>query len=98
MSLIKIVLFLNNYGFILFLVSLVFSWWGRSEANKGSLRKAIKLITVAAVTASVLCGTYAIIGAITQSAFSLILAALWGYFAWRDWRSLKVLKAMSRRR
>lgn len=98
MGLIDIVLFFNRYGFVLFLVSLAFSWWGRSEANKGHVLKAIKLVTVAAVAASILCGTYLIIGALTQSAFSLILAALWGFFAWRDWRDLKVLKAMSRRR
>ena len=98
MSLIDIVLFFHRYGFILFLISLAFSWWGHSEAKKGNLLKAIKLVTAAAVAASILGLTYLIIGAATQSAFSLILAALWGYFAWRDWRDLKVLKAMSRRR
>jgi hypothetical protein len=98
MSLIEIVLFFHRYGFILFLVSLAFSWWGRSEAKKGNLAKAIKLVTTAAVCASILGGTYLVIGMISQSAFSFILAALWGYFAWRDWRDLKALKAMSRRR
>ena len=86
-----IAFFLQN-TLILFIVAFGMGLGARHFLSRGDAGKAKVMATIAFMAASLLAVIYAGITMLTSNAVNLLFAALWGYFAWRDWQLLKMLR------
>lgn len=86
------VLALQKYAVVLFLISLGASYLGRHQFSRGKRRLGYQLILGAAIAASLLCGSYAIVALATRHSIFVLLAALWGYIAFRDWQRVRIIR------
>lgn len=83
----------------LFIVALAGGMGAPYLANKGDLGKARVAAWAAFIAASLLCVLYVggimlalRAGAAGRIGLDLLMAGLWGYFAWRDYRMLQQLR------
>lgn len=89
-----------DYTFILFVAAIICSFWSRSALQKGEHVKAKRLAWVSFCCTSLLATLYAAItmvglvaGALGSVAMSAFMAALWGFFAYRDYQFLQMLRS-----
>jgi hypothetical protein len=90
---VKIALYLQQYAIFLFILSLAAGYLGRHQFNQGKVRLGYRLILGAAIAASLLAGSYGVIGLLMQEGLTLLLAGLWGFIAYRDWQHVKIIKS-----
>jgi hypothetical protein len=89
-----------DYTFILFVIAIVCSFWSRSALQKGEHVKAKRLAWASFCCTSLLATLYAAItvlaltvGAFGPLAMNAFMAALWGFFAYRDYQFLQMLRS-----
>lgn len=95
--LVGILAFLVKNSLFIFLVAFGAGLLGQNALNRGDIAKGKKLIWAAFIASALLCLTHAVVFVIQLSAgnpdlFTAVIGAIWGYFAWRDWRILQRLR------
>ncbi len=80
-----------KFSWVLFLVALAGSFGGQYLARQGKLRQARWAVMAGFGAASLLAVLYLTTSFLGRGALDLLFAAIWGWFAWRDY---KVLQAM----
>jgi len=85
--------FLISNSFVFFLVAFFGGFIARSAYQKGNLQRARTVAAITFMASSLLLVTYGVIAILTMGAMNLIMAGIWGYFAWRDWQFLKLFSS-----
>ncbi len=80
-----------KFSWVLFLIALAGSFGGQHLARKGDMRKARWAIMAGFGASSLLAVLYLTVSLLGQGALDLLFAAIWGWFAWRDYKVLQVL-------
>lgn len=91
-----------DYTFILFVIVIICSIVGRGAYQKGNLVLAKRLAWVTFCSTSLLATAYAAytllilaVGAIGGSLLmTSFMAVLWGYFAWREYQYLQMIRSL----
>jgi hypothetical protein len=86
-----LIIFFTKNTLIIFIIAFAAGMIARTMVNKGQLKKAKILATVAFGAASLLAVIYLGIGFITKDWVNLLFAALWGYFAFRDYKLMQLI-------
>ncbi len=81
---------LLRWSFPLFIVAFLAGIFCRSQAAKGEIRKARLTAKVSFIASSLLAVAHLAAGALGDPT-AILMALLWGYFAWRDYSFLKML-------
>jgi hypothetical protein len=89
-TIIVLVVALQKYSFILFLAALICGWVGTSKINRGEMRIGRILLKVAFGACVALAVASGLSFLIVQSAMSLFMTALWGFFAYQDWKKIQM--------
>ncbi len=79
-----------RWSFPLFIVAFLAGMLCRSQAAKGQVRKARLTARISFVASSLLTVAHLAVGVLGDPT-ALLMAALWAYFAWRDYQFLKLL-------
>ena len=85
-----IAVYAQKFSFILFVAALICGWAGISQIKKGEVSRGRTLLKVAFVACVVLAGSYGIIFLFVRSGMTLFMAALWGFFAYQNWRRIQM--------
>ena len=87
---IVLVVALQKFSFVLFLAALICGWVGASKINRGELRIGRTLLKIAFVACIALAVASGLSFLVVQSGMSLFMAALWGFFAYQDWKKIQM--------
>lgn len=88
---VTILAFLMKFSWVLFLVALFASFGARGLYSKGDFRKARLAAMASFFASSLLAVLYVTVFIIGQGFLDAIIAAVWGWFAWRDYKFLQVV-------
>ena len=89
--LIVIMSLLVNYSIVLFLIALACGFIYSSAYNQRNFRRARRAATASFAASSLLAAVYLAITLVGGGgALNIIMVAAWGYFAYRDYKFLKM--------
>ena len=80
-----------KFSWVLFLIALVGSFGARGLYNKREFGKARLAAMVAFGASSLLAVLYLTVFFLSFSPLNLLFAAIWGWFAWRDYKFLRIM-------
>lgn len=87
-----VVLFLMRNTLLLFLIAFGFGLGAQFMFRKGDFAKAKVFAWIGFCGSSLLAVLYVGVTILSSSPINLIFAALWCYFAYRDWRLLQMMR------
>jgi len=88
---VMILALLLKFSWVLFLVALFASFGSRGLYARGDLRKARWAALTSFIASSLLAVLYLTVFFIGKGFLDAIIAAVWGWFAWRDYKFLQIL-------